>query len=164
MAYRITGDGHLDLSECYRGFNCDLMRAAEISKGYFFAEMQGLIAWDGTRVSGLEHEGTWEKLVSKHKGRTRPFNPLKSLDLNRVVRLPLLKAVITGKVDADVYRSVYKGNESVIQAVVADAEKDYVVVLGAVKGCYVIRSAYPGDEDYTMKIRRRGKLIDRIRT
>lgn len=140
-----------------------MLRASQISKSYFFSEMQGLVAWDGTRINGLNHEGTWEKLVSKHKGRTKPFNPLKSLDLNRVVRLPLLKAVVTGFVDADVYHSCYNGKESAIQAVVSGIDRDYVVVLGKVKGCYVLRSAYLGDETNTEKIRRRGELIDRIR-
>lgn len=164
MAYRVDDDMHLDLSECYRGFNCDLLLAADISREYYFAEMQGMIAWDGTRISGLEHVGTWEKLVSKHRGRTRPFNPLQSLDLNRAVRLPVLKAVVTGRVDADVYRNTFKGKDSVIQAVVSGVEKDYVVVLGVIKGSYVLRTAYPGDEGTTHKIRDRGTLIERIRT
>lgn len=164
MVYRVDEDMHLDLSECYRGFNCDLILAADISKEYYFAEMQGMVAWDGTRIKGLEHVGTWEKLVSKHRGRTKPFNPLQSLDLNRVVRLPLLKAVVTGQVDADVYRNTYKGKDSVIQAVISGLERDYVVVLGVVKGSYVLRTAYPGDEGTTRKIMDRGTLIERIRT
>lgn len=164
MAYSVNNDLHLDLSACYRGFNCDLILAANISKEYYFAEMQELVAWDGTPINGLEYEGTWEKLVSKHKGRKKPFNPLVYLDLNRAVRLPLLKAVITGHVDADVYHSTYEGQESVIQTVVSSAEKNYVVVLGMVNGLYVIRSAYPGDERTTEKIRRRDDLIKRIRT
>ena len=164
MVYRVDEDMHLDLSECYRGFNCDLILAADISKEYYFAEMQGMVAWDGTRINGLEHVGTWEKLVSKHRGRTKPFNPLQSLDLNRVVRLPLLKAVVTGQVDADVYRNTYKGKDSVIQAVISGLERDYVVVLGVVKGFYVLRTAYPGDEGTTRKIMDRGTLIERIRT
>lgn len=163
MTYRVDSSWHLDLSPCYRGLGCDLIMAAGISLEYFKSEMQGLTAWDGTEIRGLEYEGTWEKLVSKHKMRTRPFNPLVSLDLNRVIRLPLLKAVVTGMVEANVYHSCYKGKESAVQVVVSGIDKDYVVVLGMVKDYYVLRSAYPGDESYSEKIARRGELVDMIR-
>lgn len=163
MAYSVDENWHIDLSPCYQGFGCDLIMAKDISFEYCKSEMQSLVAWDGTPIKGLEHEGTWEKLVSKHKTRTNPFNPLMSLDLNRVVRLPLLKAVVTGMVNADVYQSQYKGKKSMIQIVVSGIDENYVVVLGAIKDGYVIRSAYPSDERYSRKIALRGTLVDRIR-
>ena len=140
-----------------------MMLASDISREYFFSELQGLIAWDGTPVMGLEHEGTWIKLVAKHKARRKPFNPVTDLDLNRVVRLPILKATVIGCMDADVYRQTYRGNTSSIQIVVSGEDRDYVVVLGEVKGRYVLRSAYPGDEGYSRKIRQRSELRERIR-
>lgn len=163
MPYHVDRNWHLDLSPCYRGMSCDLIMAASISLEYYKSEMQGLTAWNGTAIRGLEYDGTWEKLVSKHKTRTKPFNPLVSLDLNRVIRLPLLKAVVTGMVEANVYRNCYKGKESAVQVVVSGIDRDYVVVLGMVKDYYVLRSAYPGDESYSEKIAKRGELIDMIR-
>ena len=162
MAYAIDCNGHLDLSPCYRGMGCDMMLASEISHEYFFSELQGLIAWDGVPIKGLEYEGTWVKLVARHKARRKPFNPVCDLDLNRVVRLPVLKRALTGMEHADVYRQNYKGDESAIQVLVSGADRDYVVVLGIVKGFYVVRSAYLGDEGTTRKIVERGRLVGQI--
>lgn len=163
MAYSIDSDGHLDLSPCYRGLNCDKMMARDIAREYFFSQMQDLTAWDGTIIKGLEHEGTFVKLVAKHRSIRKPFNPICDLDINRVVRLPVLKATVTGCVDADVYEQTYMKQTSAIQVVVSGVDADYVVVLGKVKGFYVLRSAYLGDEGYTKKVRERGILIDKIR-
>lgn len=163
MAYSIDADGHLDLSPCYHGFGCDMMLASQISHEYFFSELQDLVAWDGTPVKGLNHEGTWVKLVAKHLARRKPFNPINDLDLNRVVRLPVLKRTVEGRIAADVFKQTYKKDTSAIQVVISGPDCDYVVVLGVIKGFYVLRSAYLGDAAYTRKIRERGGMIDKIR-
>lgn len=163
MTYSIDCNGYLDLSPCYKGMGCDMMLASEISHEYFFSELQGLVAWDGVPIKGMEYEGTWVKLVARHKARRKPFNPVCDLDLNRVVRLPVLRRALTGMESVDVYRQSYKGDESAIQVLVSGADKDYVVVLGIVKGFYVMRSAYLGDDGTTRKIIERGRLVDRIR-
>lgn len=164
MAYSLDSDGHLDLSPCFMGFGCDKMLAAEISREYFFSEMQGLVAWDGTRIAGLEHEGTWVKLVAKHKARRKPFNPVCDLDLERVKRLPVLKMAVTGGLAVDVYAQCRDGGQSdAIQVVVSGIDENYVVVLGRVRQTYVLRSAYMGDEGYTRKIVARGSLMKEIR-
>lgn len=164
MSYSIDANGHLDLSPCYQGLRCDYLKASEISHEFFFAEMQGLVAWDGTRITGTNHEGTWVKLVAKHNAPRKPFNPLVNLDLNRVVRLPVLKETLLGHMPTDVFsQQREKAAPDTLQLVVSGIDKDYVVVLGRVKGSYVLRSAYPGDQKYSEKVRARSTLIERIR-
>lgn len=164
MSYSIDSRGYLDLSSCYMGFRCDLILAREISKEYFFSEMQNLVAWDGKRIINLQREDTWWHLVSKHERGREKKNPLTHLDLERVKRLPLLKEVLSGNVAADIYKQINKkGGTDILQLVVDIDNQNYVVCLGLVKGSYIIRSAYPSDSKYVSKVKRRSSFITEIR-
>lgn len=160
--YSLDRDGHLDLGPCYRGLACDMILASRISREYYDGELLDLVTWDGRPVTNMGYESTWLHLVSKHGKSREQFNPLTNLDLNRVVRLPVLKATVEGRMPAEVYLQRQKGREDKVQVVVSGIDRDYVVVLGSVAKGYVLRTAYPGDEKYTGKIRARGELLGRI--
>lgn len=162
VCYSIDSDGHLDLSQCFHGLTCDMMLASKISRSYYESQLLNLVAWDSTPVTNMRYDSTWMHLVSKHGKSREQFNPILNLDLNRVVRLPVLKATVEGRLMADVYLQRQRGREDRLQVLVSGIDKDYVVVLGSVANGYVLRSAYLGDEKYTEKIRARGELIERI--
>lgn len=101
--YSLDRDGHLDLGPCYQGLTCDMLRASHLSREYYDDNLLDLVAWDGSPVTNMQYESTWLHLVSKHGKSREQFNPLVNLDLNRVVRLPVLKATVEGRVSANVY-------------------------------------------------------------
>ena len=164
MAYSIDSDGHLDLSQCYRGFGCNMVLASQISHEYYFSELQNLFAWDGLEVRGMRSEAKWRHLVCKHGHDAEPMNPITSLELGRVRTLPVLKRAITGEVNVDVYSQVGRRcGEDRIELVVDGIDRDYLVSLGFFGDYYVLRSAYPAGTAYAERSRKRGVLIERIR-
>ena len=161
--YSLDRDGHLDLGSCYQGLTCDMLRASRLSKEYYDDNLLDLVAWDGLPVTNMQYESTWLHLVSKHGKSRGQFNPLVNLDLNRVVRLPVLKATVEGKVRANVYLQRQRGREDKVQVVTSGIDQDYVVILGVTKKGYILRTAYPSDKKYSCKISERGELVDKIR-
>ena len=92
------------------------------------------------------------------------MNPVTSLELERVKRLPVLKRAVEGRMNVDIYAQTGKrGGVDRIELVVDGADRNYLVVLGFFDDYYVLRSAYPSGEDYAAKTKSRGTLIDSIR-
>lgn len=131
--YSLDRDGHLDLGPCYQGLTCDMLRASHLSREYYDDNLLDLVAWDGSPVTNMQYESTWLHLVSKHGKSREQFNPLVNLDLNRVVRLPVLKATVEGRVSANVYLQRQRGREDKVQVVASGIDQDYVVILGVTK-------------------------------
>ena len=146
-----------------QGLTCDMLRASHLSREYYDDNLLDLVAWDGSPVTNMQYESTWLHLVSKHGKSREQFNPLVNLDLNRVVRLPVLKATVEGRVPANVYLQRQRGREDKVQVVASGIDQDYVVILGVTKKGYVLRTAYPGDKKYSCKISERGELVEKIR-
>ncbi|MBD9104559.1 MAG: hypothetical protein EGQ03_04740 [Collinsella aerofaciens] len=163
MTYSIDGNGHLDLSPCYRGLGCDMMLAAEISHQFFFAELQNLVAWDGLPVRGMGSEAKWRHLVCKHGKDGLPMNPLTDLELERVKRLPVLKEVVGGRLPIDLYAQYNRrGTVDKVELVVDGPEADYLVSLGFFETYYVLRSAYHAGASYARRVRERGTYCGSI--
>ncbi|WP_172136093.1 hypothetical protein [Adlercreutzia sp. ZJ473] len=136
----------------------------KLAREYYFEEIVDLTAWDGTAIEGMDSENEFLHLACKHGRGKPPLNALMDIDVERVRRLPILKAAVTGKLNADVYRQVRK-NKTVdkVEIIVNGEDADYIVVLGCVKDHYVVRSAYPADETYVTKVKKTGELVERIR-
>ena len=98
----------------------------------------------------------------KHNQCDGTLNPLSDLDLKRIECLPLLKAVVEGRVRADVYKQPTRNGEDKIEIVVDGPDVDYMVVLGCVKGYYIIRSAYPAGSRYVNRVKERSVLAEQI--
>lgn len=163
MTYSIDRNGHLDLSPCYMGMGCDMMLASDISHEFYFAELQGLIAWDGLPVHGMGSEAKWRHLVCKHGKDDLPMNPITDLELDRVKRLPILKEVVRGNLPVDLYTEyTRKGTIDKIELVAEGPEVDYLVSLGFFDTYYVLRSAYPAGESYARRVRERAAYCGSI--
>lgn len=162
MTWAVDDLGHLDLGSCFMKRHYDMFKVEETAREYYFGELQDLTAWDGTKVKGMGSERKYQHLVCMHGHDEPPLNPMTDIDIERVRLLPLLKAVVTGEVAADVYREVRK-NKAVdkVEIVVDGPDEGYVVVLGCVGGHYVVRSAYPAAETYVKRVRARAALIGR---
>ena len=103
MSYQIDSNGHLDLSTCYMRNGYDMFGVERVAREYYFAELLNLRAWDGRPVRGMNSERKYLHLVCRHGRDAGPLNQLMDLDLKRIVALPVLKAVVEGRVRADVY-------------------------------------------------------------
>lgn len=122
--YSIDSKGHLDLY--------DMFKVRDVSHEYYFTELTNLVAWDGTPVYGMNSEAKWRHLICKHQHDRAPMNPLIDIELDRVMRLPVLKRALHGFYEADVYQQTNrKGNLDKIEVVVSGEEMDYLVSLGA---------------------------------
>lgn len=167
MAYSLDGNGHLDLSPCYLGFGYDYFSLEALSKEYFYAELCDLVAWDGTPIVGMRDpkERPWRHLACKHGHDKGPLNQIADLDPTRIARFPVLRDVVMGLRDIDVYEQAGRGgNPDKIEIVSRGVDRCYLVALGVVSGGYRIRSAYPAGETYVARIEKRtGTLIESIR-
>lgn len=161
----VDADGRLDISSCSTGMLYDMFKVMDVSHRYYFSELQDLVAWDGLPIIGMNSEDKWRHLICKHSKDRPPINPLVDIDLGRVVRLPVIKRVVTGKLDINVYRQQNrKGGVDVVQVVVSGIEEDYLVSLGTFGNHYVLRSAYPAGRRYIQnKVIPNGELIGRLR-
>lgn len=162
MDYQLNKDGHLDLTTCFMKHGYDMFKVEQIARNYYFAELVELTAWDGMRVHGMNDERKFLHLVCKHGHDGGQLNQLLDLDLRRIELLPVLKAVVEGKVRADVYKQSTRTGVDKVEIVVGDKDKNYIVVLGCFEGYYVIRSAYPGGDHYPTKVKERATLIHSI--
>lgn len=163
MAYLFDRDGHLDLSSCYRGLGCDMMLASQISREYYFAELQNLVAWDGLEIRGMRSEAKWRHPVCKHGHDGLPMNPILDLEIERVKRLPLIRPVVSGLVPVDIIaQKNRKGGVDRVELVVGGQDEDYLVSLGFFGDHYVLRSAFPAGRKYAKRVRERGELYLQI--
>lgn len=163
MSWSIDSLGRLDLSNCMLKFVHDMFAVERLAREYYFEELTNLVSWDGKEVRGMEKERQYLHLVCKHGHAEPPLNVLMDIDTERVSRLPILKAAVTGKLPVRVFQQVRKNKQiDKIEVVVEGRDVDYVVILGCVKDYYVIRSAYPADETYISKVANSGVLIETI--
>lgn len=164
MTFSIDANGHLDFSQCFMKRCYDMHAISEMTHEYHFSELCHLHAWDGTRIMQMEHERKWRHLVCKHGKDKGPFNPLLDIEIERARRLPVLKEVIQGNKEIDIYAQSNKsGGIDKIEMVVSGIDEDYMVVLGCLNGGYVVRSAYPAGHHYIQKVIQRSNLIDQIK-
>lgn len=161
----IDAKGHLDLSSCSTGMHYDMFKVMNLSHQYYFSHLQNLVAWDGLPIIGMDSEKKWHHLICKHGKDKSSINPIIDIDLDRVMRLPVIKRVVTGQLDIDIYKQVNrKGNVDKVQVVVSGIEQDYLVSLGFFGDHYVLRSAYHAGSRYIHgKVIPSGELICQLR-
>ena len=133
-----------------------------MARNYYFSELTHLTAWDGTPIKGMYDERKFRHLICKHDHDKGDLNPLKDIDVRRVECLPVLRAAVEGKLPADIYEQCSKSKVDRVEVVVGGPNVDYVVVLGCVKGAYILRSAYPGGEQYVETLKTRGRFVGSI--
>ncbi len=153
--FDVDENGLLDLSSCYSSIHCDPFKALSIAQCYYFSQMTGIAAWDGTPIAGLANAEMFNHLVCKHGKHKRgnPINPLIDLDIDRIRRLPLISRAVSGSLGGVVY---FDGKrDSVLVVVDVDDFDNYVVALQTVGRTYRIKSAYPTKSSYVEKIKRR---------
>lgn len=143
-----------------RGY--DMFEVEKVAREYYFAELLDLRAWDGKAVRGMNSERKYLHLVCKHGRDSGALNRLMNLDLKRIIALPVLKAVVEGRVRADVYRQTTRTGEDKLEIVVDGPDANYIVVLGCFSDHYIVRSAYPGGDIYPNRVKQRATLIHSI--
>lgn len=162
MTFQLDQNGHLDLAQCFMKRDYDMFKVEQVARDYYFTELTELTAWDGVKVLGMNSERKFLHLICKHGHDSGPLNQLLDLDIKRIELLPVLKAVVEGKIRADVYRQATRTGIDKIEIVVGGLDENYIVVLGSFQDHYVIRSAYPGGDLYPAKIKKRAVLIHSI--
>lgn len=162
VSYGIDGAGHLDLTPCFMHSGYDMLAVEGIARAYYFAELIRLHAWDGTRVRGMDSERKFRHLVCKHGRDGGILNPLVDLDLKRIGLLPRLKEVVEGRTRADVYAQTSRRGTDKIEIVTSGVDANYMVVLGCVKGSYIVRSAYPAARRYLERVMRTSAFVESI--
>ncbi len=162
MAYGLDQIGHLDLTPCFMKHGYDWFAVERLAREYYFSELINLQAWDGITIRGMNDERKFLHLICKHGHDSGPVNQLMDLDIKRIAALPVLKAVVEGRVRADVYRQTTRTGEDKIEIVVDGPDTNYIVVLGCVRNYYIIRSAYPGGDIYPERVKRRSNFVQSI--